>query len=969
MALEEYRKKRRFSGTPEPAPTAARPRRELSFVVQKHAARRLHYDFRLEVDGALKSWAVPKGPSYDPAEKRLAVAVEDHPMDYGRFEGVIPERHYGAGPVIVWDTGTYTPDDEDGDGGRPADDNARMREQLKAGKVSITLRGHKLRGSWALVRTRGRGGAQDQWLLIKHRDEYTGMTALSEDEHSVLSSRTIEDVRRGMPARDGPGPTAGRPAPFPSAIRPMLATLAPSPFDRPGWFFEPKLDGVRAIAALKDGRVILRSRLDNVITDHYPEIAAALTSIARQDMVLDGEIVALDEHGVPDFELLQQRMHLAGDRARGSAGRVPVVYYVFDLLYAAGRDLMGIPLEQRKALLRQAVPEGELVRLVHHEDGHGVDFYRAATGMGLEGVIAKRGDSPYEPGVRSPSWLKIKAVQEQEFLVCGYLPGKGHRASSFGALVLGFYDGDRLRYAGTAGSGFRDEDLGSLMRRLKALATETSPFPEPIPRQAEKPRWVKPVLVAQVKFAEWTKAGILRAPVFLGLREDVEPGTVIRERPIEAASLRQAQGTSAPRPLRLGSRHASTGAGNVSAVAGDAPLPNPAPSLAPDPRELVASVVEQLDNERDGLTLAVGEARIKLTNLNKVLWPSGKDHPERTKRDLIRYLALVSEHMLPHLRERPMNLTRYPGGIDKPHFFQKHWAFPIPDYVARVSLYSEHTKGDQEYIKVENLPTLLWLGQLANIEFHPWLSRVTAGPDAAGLPTVFTGSEEAIDRSVLSYPDFIIFDLDPYIYSGKEAPRQEPELNRRAFDLVKEVAVRLREVLDGLALEACVKTTGKTGLHLYVPVMRHYDYDVIRQSCATIGRFLSDAMPGKISMDWTVTRRTGRVFFDHNQNVRGKTLAAAYSPRPTSWATVSVPIRWDELEEVYPTDFTMSTVPARLATIGDPWKDILEHKHDLRPLLEGPAHGPGGAGGAPMVLKQGRRAGKPPGSSARPQRN
>ncbi len=902
MALDRYRNKRSFPGTPEPEGVEGNPKGGLIFVVQKHAATRLHYDFRLEMDGVLKSWAVPKGPSYDPKDKRLAVHVEDHPLDYATFEGVIPEKRYGAGNVIVWDYGYYSPDDENRlSFDDPEEGEARMRRQMESGKLSITLRGTRLMGSWTLVKTRGRGGDSEEWLLIKHRDEYAGSSITLDYETSAVTGRTLDEVSRGVPPlRQAPSAaTAGNPAPFPTSIRPMNAALASEPFSHREWLFEPKLDGVRALAFLQGGKAVLRSRTETDVTSHYPEIAQAVASLPPTELIVDGEVVALNERGTPDFELLQQRMHLKGDEALRIAPSIPVVYYVFDLLYFEGRDLRNLPLSQRKALLKQHLPDSDLVRPIHYLEGEGERFFQGSLALDLEGIVAKRVDSKYESGARSGAWLKIKGQQEQEFVVCGYLPGRGHRANSFGALVLGYYNGDVLKYAGTVGSGFRDRDLTFLKDRFKDLAADVSPFDMPIARQAEKPRWLRPLLVARVKFGSWTTAGVLRAPVYLGMRADIDdPRVVVRERAVT-------------------------------------PILEPASRAALAEEDPIAAIYRQLEDKRDRLVLKVDGENIALTNLNKVLWPPKGKRVAMTKRDLIRYLVLVSPYLLPHLKQRPMNLTRYPDGIEKPGFYQKHWSTELPTYVPTVRLYSADNRADQDYIMVENLPTLVWLGQLAALELHPWLSRITPEPDASGLPTVLTGSEDVIDASVLNYPDFIIFDLDPYIYSGKEGPREEPELNRKGFERVREVAFALRNILEGLSLTSFIKTSGKTGLHIYVPVMTHYSYDFIRKACGTIGQFLSASVPGAITLDRTVERRTGKIFFDHNQNGRGRTLAAPYSPRPTYLATVSVPITWDELGSVYPTDFTIATLPARLGKVGDLWQGILENKQDLRPIFEG----------------------------------
>jgi len=576
---------------------------------------------------------------------------------------------------------------------------------------------------------------------------------------------------------------------------------------------------------------------------------------------------------------------------------MPVQFYAFDLLYLEGIDLKPLPLEQRKRRLTTALRNDEVIRTVDAVLEEGESFFKAVAGMGLEGMVAKHRRSAYEPSQRSRQWLKVKAVQEQEFLVCGYLPGDGWRASTFGALVLGYYDNGVLKCPGAVGSGFTDDEIKRVMKLLKPLVTEESPFAEAIPRQAEKPVWVKPQLVALVKYVEWTRNNTVRAPVYLGLRDDKPAGAVVRERAVRR------------------------------------PADDAVPSTT-SKADLVVEVCRQLDAAKDNLKLQVGEHVVALTNLNKEFWPPHGKRPALTKRDLIRYYALAAPYLIPHLQDRPMNLTRYPSGAFGQAFYQKHWEHQPPEYAQTVRLFSGSNAADQEYVMVQNLPTLMWLSQLACLELHPWLSRTVQQPDAPDIPVTFTGSDEAIDASTLSYPDYLIFDLDPYIYSGKEKAGDEPELNRRAFDTVREVAFNLREILEGIGLQPFIKTTGKTGLHVYVPIMRHYPYRLVRKACETIGHFISGAMPGKLTLDWSVPKRTGKIFFDHNQNVRGKTLAAPYSLRPSPMATVSVPIGWDELATVYPTDFTIATVPDRLAKRGDPWSGIMEHKHDLRPLLE-----------------------------------
>lgn len=915
--LEEYARKRDLERTGEPAPERRADKGPLTFVVQKHAARRLHYDLRLELGGALKSWAVPKGISLDPEEKRLAVMVEDHPIEYAAFEGVIPEGEYGAGEVIVWDNGTYSPESE----GRlffndRREAERRMRQGLDEGKVSFVLNGRKLKGSWTLVK---RAGAENDWLLIKHREPSTnGERETTDTERSVISGLTIEDLKAGrIPSPkgsdEGPAELPGaKKAPFPRAVEPMLATLTDSAFSHPDWLFEPKLDGIRAVCLIHGDKVRLTSRRGNDITGNYPALADELGQQPERDIVLDGEIVALDEEGRPSFQRLQQRINLtsAAD-IRQADRRIPVVYFAFDLLYLGGYDLRAAPLEQRKATLSRILVPTDHVRFLDHFLEEGTAAYEAAVEHGLEGVMAKRRDSAYKSGQRSPLWLKVKAVSSDEFVIGGYTPGEGSRRSTFGALLLGEHDEKgRLRYVGHVGSGFDERTLTELRRRLDGLKTDKPTLTGDIPRQEVS--WVRPELVAEVKYAQRTEEGRLRAPVFLGLRTDVAPkqvGLVQVVPPPAGAKEKEASGSRT------------------------------------DLRKDAAKVLDQLGRHGKRLTLVVEGHRLTLTNLDKPLWPAVGRRPPLTKVDLLIYLTRVSPYLLPHLRDRPLTLKRYPDGIEEEHFFQKHWEHPLPEFVETVTLYSEQFDEDQEYLLCNNLPTLLWLAQLADIELHTWYSRINREPDGEHLSTSFAGSLEGIRGSVLNYPDFIVFDLDPYIYAGSEGKGDEPVLNRKAFAKTREVARWLREILSSLSLSAFLKTSGKTGLHIYVPILRRLDYDAVRSIAATIGRYLMSQHPREITMEWSVEERRGKVFFDHNQNARGKTLVTAYSPRALPEATVATPLFWEELDDVYPTDFTMENVPDRLAEVGDPWQGILQAKADLGRLLE--------------ERQQGRNAGEP----------
>ena len=911
--LEPYARKRNFKKTPEPAPwpSAAADRGPLRFVVQKHAATRLHYDFRLEASGVLKSWAVPRGPSLDPAEKRLAVQVEDHPIDYAGFEGTIPKGEYGAGEVVVWDAGTYTPDE----GPKAADLQDRtvaeevVRKGIEAGKLSVTLFGEKLRGSFALVRIKGNG---KDWLLIKHNDAFADPTRdVLSDERSVLTGVSVSDVRSGRIPGDPaaqltPQQLRGaRPGQIPVVLGPMLPTLTEEPFSHPDWFFEPKLDGIRAIALIHEDRVVLSTRLGNDATSRYP---AVVHDLRRQEheLVLDGEIVALDAMGRPSFERLQERMHLIrpADIKRAEQN-IPVVYYVFDLVYADGYDLTRAPLRERRQLLTQLIATSDRVRIVECIEEEGETAYEAFVGYGLEGMIAKRADSVYEPGRRVRSWLKVKGTLSEDFVVLGYTDGEGARSSTFGALAIGLCGADgSLQFFGTVGSGFNERTLRGVKTRLDELAPGEHPV-DAVPAGYGVIHWVRPEMVVEVKFNQRTEDGRLRAPVFLRMRDDKAPSDAVVTEVATAPSRASSAASEMRRKTGESGRQGAT----------------------------VGEVLARLNHKGQDASIDVDGHKITCTHLDKVFWPAEDDHPPITKRDLLKYLAQVSVHMLPLLRDRPLTLVRCPDGITGERFYQKHIEAGLPEFVETVRLFSEHDIGDGDYVLCNNLATLLWLGQIAALELHPWYSRVSPDPDGYHLGSEFAGSEAAIDTSLLNYPDFVVFDLDPYIYSGKEAKGEEPELNRPAYEKTCQVAYWLRDSLNQLGLTPFVKTSGRTGLHIFVPIQRQLDYDTARVACETIGRFLLKSHPKEITMEWTVSKRPGKVFFDHNQNVRGKTLAAAFSPRLSPTGSVSMPVAWDQIERIYPPDFTVLNAMKWIEAHGNPWTDILEAKQDVRGLI------------------------------------
>lgn len=918
--LEEYRRKRDFKKTPEPPAQKAQPGGDLKFVIQKHSARRLHYDFRLEVEGVLVSWAVPKGPSLNPSDKRLAVQTEDHPFDYRKFEGIIPAGEYGGGPVIIWDEGTYAPE-KDGKaywGDRKTAEKL-MREGLKKGKISIFLKGNKLHGSWTLFRLSNK---EKDWILLKHKDAFVDAGRdVTKEDRSIVTGRTIDELRHGKapakPVIDAKEVAGSRPAKFPHDFSPMLASLTDGAFNEPGWIYEPKMDGIRAIALIRDGQVRLESRRGLELTASYPELVQELSAYG-QDVIFDGEIVALNERGVPSFQALQQRSGLtqAAD-VRAARGRTPIYYYVFDVLYLGGRSLANVPLRERKELLKQTLISTDTIRLIDKLDADGETAFKAAVEAGLEGLVAKRLDSIYEPGRRSKAWLKIKVTATTDLVVCGYTQGTGSRASTFGALILGYYQNGQLIYAGGCGTGFNDKTLAVLHKRFKQLATKQSPFKQKVP--GKQIHWLQPELVAEVKFAEWTKDGILRSPVFITLRDDKKPTECtreivhdVKEKQASAMVHKHEKKAASAEVVDLASKRAQKEA----------------------KRSVDSDLIEQIRSA--GATKAlieIGDIRLPVSNLDKVFWPGTQTHPPLTKRDYMIYLAEVSPWLLPHMKDRPITFVRFPNGIKGGKFYQKHWEKGLPAFVETLSLFAEHVATDQEYIVCNNLPTLLWLAQIADLELHTWQSRIKPGPDAWDLSTTFGGSVEQLESSLLNYPDYLLFDLDPYLYSGKEKSGDEPELHHQGFKMTVELAKWVKQILDSLKMESFIKTTGKTGLHMYVPIVREFTFDEVRALSDTIGRAVLQHHPNDVTMEWAVVKRTGKVFLDHNMNSRGKTLASIYSPRVSPEAAVSMPISWDQIDDVYPTDFTMHNVPELLKKHGDLWADILDHKNDLRSIL------------------------------------
>jgi bifunctional non-homologous end joining protein LigD len=667
MGLKEYRKKRDFQRTPEPQgrEESTAPGRGL-YVIQKHAASRLHYDLRLEMDGVLKSWAVPKGPSLDPAEKRLAVQVEDHPLEYGGFEGTIPKGEYGGGTVMLWDRGTWEAE------GDPA-------KEFPNGKLSFRLHGQKLRGSWALARMRERDGQPSKnWLLIKHKDN----EAVAEERYrvveaeplSVASLRTMDEIAAGVSAHPAPAVlsptldpgqlTKARPAPLPESFSPQLASLAAQPPEGDQWLHEIKFDGYRIVATINAGQVTLRSRNGKEWTARFPGIVAALQRLPVQQAILDGEIVVLRPDATSDFQALQEFL--------GEGRAATPLYYLFDLPYCNGYDLTGAPLLERKQLLQTLLarlpPTETTLRFSDHFRGGGAEVYRQACGLAAEGIVSKRAEAVYEQK-RSRNWLKAKCRLRQEFVVGGWTDPAGSR-SGFGALLLGYYQGGELIFAGRVGSGFTVGELQRLSGRLMQLAQAGSPFPaSPAAEGHRVNHWVRPELVVEVEFREWTREGLLRQAAFLGLREDKAAGEIVREAP-------------------------AAGADNHS--------PGQSASPATPPGKSAATVVV---------------AGVRVSHPDKILYPE----QGVSKRDLANFYAAIGDFILPHIRRRPLTLVRCPDGHQGECFYQKHLKEALPASLRTVPI--REKSATTPYPVLDGLPGLIALVQLGVLEIHPWGSR------------------------------------------------------------------------------------------------------------------------------------------------------------------------------------------------------------------------------------------------------
>ena len=849
-ALKTYKAKRNFAVTPEPAGEVGAGGETLSFVIQKHWASRLHYDFRLELDGVMLSWAVPKGPSYDTHDKRMAVHVEDHPISYNDFEGTIPPKQYGAGKVIIWDKGSWTPLDE-------------PHRALKAGNLKFELHGHKMHGRWVLVRMKGRGEKQEPWLLIKEKDEY----ARPAEEFSVVDE--MPDSVKAL-AKPGPAPAKARAArkpaledplgeapkaALPDALTPQLATLVDQPPSNPeDWLFEIKFDGYRLLARIDGGDIRLLTRNGNDWTRKLQPLRDALAKLKLPPGWYDGEIVVTDDKGRPDFGLLQNAI----DNERTG----DIVYYLFDLPYHGGRDLRPLPLEQRRAQLQSVLepllkkPDAGAVRFSAALDAPPQDMIAAACRMGLEGIIGKRRDAPYSSR-RNRDWIKLKCGLRQEFVIGGYTDPQGSR-KGFGSLLLGFYDEDgKLHYAGNVGTGFNEDTLRDLIARLEALAADRSPF-APSKEIDKRAHWVKPALVAEVSFGEWTRAGSIRHSVFQGLRADKKPRTIHREQPSHLAE-------GADEALHAGARaRHRTGA---RAAAGD---------------EAPGAIVQ-----------GKLPASLKITNPERVIDPASG----ATKIMLVRYYALVSALMLPHLKDRPLSLVRAPSGVGGELFFQKH-------------------------ADVGKLPGVKQLDQALDPGHPPMLEISTTQGllSAAQWNTVELHTQNATGKAY-DTPNRIVFDLDP----GKGV----------AWPQIQEAALLTRSLLEQLGLRPFLKTSGGKGLHVVVPIKPQYDWDTVKSFTQAVVAHMARTIPERFVLKSGPANRVGKIYIDYLRNGRGSTTVCAWSARVRPGLGISVPVTWEELDHLHGGDqWTVLNAHTRLDAGNAPWDGYAKAARSLTAAMK-----------------------------------
>lgn len=904
--LARYRSMRDFAMTAEPAGgSASKAGKALPFVIQKHAATRLHYDFRLGWRGVLKSWAVTKGPSYNPADKRLAVEVEDHPMEYGGFEGTIPAGQYGGGTVMVWDQGTWEP-------------LVDADEGLRKGNLKFVLHGKKLQGHWVLVRMHGdRFGRKDgkpNWLLIKERDEFArgpgDPDIIEQEPDSAITGRSLDQIakaedhvwnsnrpekpskkappNRSRLTRKPPPPASTAVAPdresvlkstpkekMPGFVPPELATSAAEPPRGDDWLHELKLDGYRIQIAIderrgkRQARLFTRKGLD--WTHRMPGVAVAAAELPVRSAILDGEVVVLTENGATSFAELQA--------AFDEGARYPLTYFSFDLLHLDGHNLRGLPLERRKTLLEGILQEqagDSALRYSSHLKAQGAEMFQRACQMGAEGVVSKLAAAPYKSR-RSGDWIKSKCFLQQEFVVGGYTP-LSNGTHGIGSLLLGTYANGELRYAGRTGTGFTRKTHKLLRDRLDPLREKSTPFDQPPPEAKKDAVWVRPSTVAEVRFSNWTADNLVRQAAFLGLREDKDPKEIFREMPAPAPrnprSSRPATKESAPEPANehTSSRRKRSASHSAPRATAAKSTRRPAASKAAPAKSTAPAASKK--------SVSAEVAGVRLTHPDKIL-----DQESRlTKQQLAEYYAAVADHLLPHITGRPLSVVRCPEGSEKPCFYQKHIGMGTPAGVDSVPVPSKSGGPTEQYLTVSTAQGLISLAQMGVLEIHPWGSR----------------------NESLEQPDRLIIDLDP-----------DPSL---PWEQLVASAREVRDLMKELVLESFVKTTGGKGIHVVAPIKAEREWPAVKDFAHSFVLMLERARPALYLTKMTKSARTGKIFLDYLRNDRGATAVAPFSPRARAGARVAMPLTWTELARTDPKQFAAAnfdTWKARLKK--DPW--------------------------------------------------
>jgi bifunctional non-homologous end joining protein LigD len=983
--LDLYNRKRRFDETPEPSGARASRKQgarkttrqaadeALSYVIQEHDVRRLHYDFRLELNGTLLSWAVPKGPSLDPSVKRLAVHVEDHPVEYGSFEGEIPAGNYGAGSVIVWDRGTW----------EPIGGTAEAARSYAAGKLKFRLHGEKLQGGWTLVRSHMRGsGDKEQWLLIKERDD----EARDESDYDILKKRPGSVLSGSAPAGKGTKTriaatkgtgkaaaaakaTAGasdttpaakragkngakaasssradpkRPdivatrnaqslrelaaspsiegavkARLPATFKPQLATLVDAAPPGDEWSYEIKFDGYRVLARIdrdaKGSAVKVFTRAGNDWTAKFSKQVKAFEQLGIESAWLDGEAVVLDQNGVPNFQGLQN----AFDANRPQ----DIIVYLFDIPFLNGYDLRGVPLEQRRAILRALMEEVDdsVLRFSNDFDFSAEDLLRSACDMALEGIIGKRRDSGYLSG-RSSTWIKLKCRRRQEFVIGGYSEPSGSRAA-FGALLLGVYDGKgKLQYAGRVGTGFDAALLRSVKKELDAHATQRMPFAAaPRERSRTPVHWVEPVLVAECNFAEWTSEGIVRQASFVSLRNDKPARQIVKETPRQGADVQQQSDSGsdeAPKKRVARKTSASTaaasGAGKTGAARSKAEAKtadakdvstksvetggaktSAAKTIATKTSATRAKATKGAATKSSAASAAAEVAGVRISHPDRVIDKSSGAR----KIDLVRYYESVADWMLPHLQDRPVSLVRAPEDIGGELFFQKHsQKLSIPNVTQHPGL----DPGHPALITVDTLKALVGAAQMGTVEFHTWNAVV----------------------SNIEKPDRVVFDLDPDASLG--------------WERMIEAAQLTRSLLEELGLKSFCKTSGGKGFHVVVPLAKQAGWDEVKDFSQAVAQHMAATLPKYFSAKMGAQNRKQKIFVDYLRNNRGSSTVAAFSARARPGLGVSVPLSWDEVASTTGGDqWTIENVHERLADLkSDPWADYAKTRQRITTAMK-----------------------------------